>query len=66
MDSSEIDFVDKPLYFHSAASIYVLLTYPERRIKNSFINLVETKDVPCVLKLALDILGDDIDGINFI
>ena len=61
--------IEKPQYFHSATSIYLLLTYPHFRPENSFVNLILKSGKQyeqAVLRMAVEILKSDSDGVNFL
>jgi len=59
--------VMKPQTFHSAVAIFLLLKYPHIRPKKSFVNIIIAQKVEdCFLKLATDILSQDVDGLDLI
>jgi hypothetical protein len=66
MGNPNEEIVEKPQYFHSAAAIYLLITCPHLTGKDSFIKGINYKQLPLALKLALDILNTDEDGVEFI
>jgi hypothetical protein len=58
--------IEKPQYIHSAAAIYLLITYPHLTGADSFMNSINSQQKPLALRLALDILNNDEDGVEFI
>lgn len=66
-DPSKLDLVMKPQCFHSAASTFLLLKYPKLRKSDSFIKVViASKLEDACLKIASDVLNDDVDGVSFL
>lgn len=65
----EIDIVMKPQYLHSAVAIYILIKYPEVRERHpdNFYEMISKSNIEkeC-LKIAIDVLKSDNDGISFI
>lgn len=66
-DPNILDIILKPQYFHSAASIYLLIKYPHLRKSDSFIHIIINSGLEEVcMKIACDVLNNDIDGVSFI
>ncbi len=62
----ESEIIEKEQWFHSAASIFMLLKYPRFQKEDSFVNIINTQELKSIfLILATHVLMNDIDGIQF-
>lgn len=61
-----VNVIEKPQYIHSAAGVFLLLTYPQLARSDSFVHGIPKEKHKIVLKLANDILMSDVEGIEFI
>lgn len=60
------EIIEKEQWFHSAASIFMLLKYPRFQKEDSFINIMNTQELKSIFfTLATHVLMNDIDGIQF-